>query len=103
MNVGFVFKAVWKLAVFRYDGFEFETVGDKWLHETDQEDEECKKPRKQAPSRQQQFKKGRVGITQSSTHSAVLLEKVFHSLWFRTTLADANEIKLAECDSVPVS
>ena len=46
MSLDFAFKALRKLAVFRYDGFEFEAIGDKWLHETDEEEEECKKPRK---------------------------------------------------------
>ena len=37
MNVDFALR---KLAIFRYDGFEFEAVSDKWLYETDEEEEE---------------------------------------------------------------
>ena len=86
MNIDFVFKALWKLVIFRYGGFEFKAVGDMWLHETDKVEEECKKSRKQAPTRA--LKKGGVGISDCSTHGALLLEKVFYCLWSRTTLAD---------------
>ena len=68
------------VAVFRYGRFESEAVGDKLLHETDEAEEECTKSRKQTPTRQQPFKKGRVGISESSTHSALFLEKVFCGL-----------------------
>ena len=102
LNIDFAFKALWKLAIFRYCGFEFEAVGAKWLHENNEEEEECKKPRKQAPTRQQPFKKGCIGISERSIHSALLLEKVFCSLWSRTTLADVNKIKASQCHSVPV-
>ena len=78
-------------------GFEFEAVGDKWLHEMDGEEEECTKPGKQTPTRQQLFKKGRVGISESSTHGALFLEKVFYGLQSRTTFADVNKIKSSEC------
>ena len=43
-------EALQKLAMFRYGGFEYEAVGGKWQHESGQE--ECKKPRKQALTRQ---------------------------------------------------
>ena len=74
-------------------GFEFEAVGDKWLHETNKEEEECMKPRKQTLTRQWLFKKGRVGISESSTHGALFLQKVLCSLWSRMTFADVNKIK----------
>ena len=76
MNIDFAFEALWKLAVFRYGRFEIKAVSDKWLHETNKEEEDCKKPKKQAGIRQQLFKKGRVGISESKTHGALLLEKV---------------------------
>ena len=102
LNVEFAFESLWKLAVFRYGGFEFEAVGDKCLHETDKEEEECKKPRKHAPTNQQPFKQGHVGVSKRSTHGALHLEKVFCGLWSRTTYADVNKIKASECHSVPV-
>ena len=77
MNIDFAFKALQKLGILRYGGFEFKAFGDKWLQETDEEEEECKKPRKQALPRQQQLKKGCICISKSSTHGALLLEKVF--------------------------
>ena len=87
MNVKFTFKALQKLAIFRYGGFEFKAVSDKWLNKTDEEEEECKKPRKQWP-----FKKRRVSFGESSTYGALLLEKVFCDLWSRKTLADVNKM-----------
>ena len=57
------------------------------------------KPRKQTPTRQQPFKKGCVGISESSTHGALLLEKVFFRFRSRTTFADVNEIKTFECSA----
>ena len=57
------------------------------------------KPRKQTPTKQQPFKKGRVGISKSSTHSALLLGKVFWGLRSRTTFADVNKIKSSECSA----
>ena len=77
MNIDFAFKALRKLAIFQYGGFEFEAVGDKWLHETDEVEKECSKPRKQTPIRQQPYRKGCIGISESSTQRALLLEKVF--------------------------
>ena len=71
MNIDFAFEALQKLAIFRYGGFEFEALSDKWLHKTDKE-EECKKPRKRALIRQQPIKKRRVSISKSSTHGALL-------------------------------
>ena len=58
-------------AIFLYGGFE--AVGDKWLHETSEDEEECTKPRKQTLTRQQPFKKGLVSISESSTHDALFL------------------------------
>ena len=58
----------------------FKAVGDKWLHETDEEEEECMKPRKQTPTREQPFKKGCVDVSESSAHGALFLEKVFCGL-----------------------
>ena len=69
------FEALRKLAILRHGGFEFEAVDDKWMHDTDEEEEEYNNPRTQAPTRQQPFKKGRVGVSESSTHGALLLEK----------------------------
>ena len=57
MNINFAFKVSQKLAIFGYGKFEFEAVSDKWLHETDEEEEECTKPRKQAPTKQQSSRK----------------------------------------------
>ena len=45
-----------------------------------EEEEECSKPRKQTPTRQQPFKKGRVRISESIRHGALFLEKVFCGL-----------------------
>ena len=41
MNINFAYKALQKLVIFRYGGFEV-TVSDKWLHKM-KEEEECKK------------------------------------------------------------
>ena len=80
MNINFAFEALRKLAIYRYGGFEFKAVCDKWLHKTAEKEEECTKQRKQTPTRQQPFKKGHIGISESSTHGALLLEKVFCGL-----------------------
>ena len=58
-----------------------------WWHETEEEEEECKKPRKLTLTRQQPFTKESVSvdISESSTHDAVLWVKVFCGLWSRTT------------------
>ena len=45
------------------------------------------KPRKQGLTRQQPFKKGRIGISENSTHCALFLEKVFCDLRAKTTVA----------------
>ena len=97
MNIDFAFKALQKLVIFRYGGFGF-TVSDKWLHKTEEE-EETKKT-----SRQQPFKKWRVGISKKAAHtvrccfwrkcSAVFDQNDF---W-----ADVNKIKASECHGVPV-
>ena len=92
MNIDFA----WKLyAIFQYGGFE--AVSDKWLHETDDEEDESAKPRKQTLTRQQTFKKGRIGI--SSTHGALFLEKMVCGFQSRTTFTDVNKIKLSECSA----
>ena len=62
-----------KLAIFRYGGFE--AADDKCLHETDEEEEECTKPRKQTPTRQQPFKKERVGISESQHTRCIVFGK----------------------------
>ena len=85
------------LAIFRYGRLRSEAVCDKWLHEINEEEEECTKPRKQTLTRQQPFKKGCIGISESSTHYALFLEKVFCSLRSRMTFADSNKIKSSEC------
>ena len=41
MHIDFAFKTLWKLAIFRYGGFKFEAISDKWVHKT-KEEEECK-------------------------------------------------------------
>ena len=64
-----------------------------------EEEEECTKPRKQTPTKQQPFKKGRLGISESSTHGALLLEKVFCGLQSRMTFTDVNKIKLSKCSA----
>ena len=43
MNIDVAFEALWNLAIFRYGGFEFEAVSDKWLYESDEEEGECTK------------------------------------------------------------
>ena len=75
MNIDFAFKAWRKSAIFTYGGFVNKAVSRKWLHGTEEEEEECKRPRKQAPSRHQPFKKWHVGISESSTHGALFLKK----------------------------
>ena len=97
MNISCAFKALRKLDIFQYGRFEFEAVCDKWLHETHEEEEECTEPRKRTPTRQQTFKKGRASISESSTHGALILEKVFCGLRLRTTFADVNKMKSPEC------
>ena len=47
MNIDMALEDLRKLVIFRYGGFEFKAVGNKWLHEMDEEEEECSKPRKQ--------------------------------------------------------
>ena len=44
-------RTLWKVAIFLYGRFEFKAVGIRWLHETDKEEEECTKPRKQTPTK----------------------------------------------------
>ena len=55
MNIDFAFEAQRKLAIFTYGGFVNKAVGSKWLHGTEEEEEEWKRPRKQAPTRHQPF------------------------------------------------
>ena len=57
------------------------------------------KPKKQTPTRQQPLKKGREGISKSSTHGALFLEKMFCGLRSRMTFADVNKIKSSECSA----
>ena len=81
MNINFAFEAKRKLAIFTYGGFVNKVVVSKWLHGTE---EECKRSRKQAPTRHKPFKKWHVGISESSTHGALLLKKfctVFYPEW----------------------
>ena len=87
-----------KLAIFSYGGFEFEAVCDKCLHKTDEKEKECTKPRRQTPTRQQPFKKGHIGTSESSTHGALFLEKVFCGLRLRTTFVDVNKIKSSDSE-----
>ena len=87
------------LAIFLYGGFEFKAVGGLWLHETDEEEKDSTKPRKQDPTRQQPFKKEHVGINKSNIYGALFLEKVFCGLRSRTTFADVNKIKSSECSA----
>ena len=69
------------------------------MHKTDEEEEECTKAKKQTPTRQHPFKKGCVGISGSSTHGVLYLEKVFCGLRSRTASADVNKIKSSECSA----
>ena len=57
MNIDFAFEAEQKLAICTYGGFVNKAVGSKWLHGAKEEKEECKRSRKQAPTRHQPFKK----------------------------------------------
>ena len=103
MNIDVAFEALWNLAIFRYGGFEFKAVSDKWLHDTDEVEEEYTKSRKQTLTRQQLFKKGCVYIAEAAhTVGALLVKKVFCGLRLRTTSADVNKIKVPECHSVPL-
>ena len=101
MNIDFCIETLWKLAIFLHGRFEFKAVGDKWLHETNKEEEECTKPRKHTPTRQKPFKKGGICISEGSTHGALFLEKVFYGLQSKTTFADVKKIKWSKC-SAPV-
>ena len=69
------------------------------MHKASEGDQECMKPMKQIPTRQQPFKKGRTGISESSTFGALFLEKAFCDLGSRTTFVDVNKIKLSECSA----
>ena len=42
LNIDFAFKALQKLAIFRYGGYESEAVSDKWLYETKEEEGESR-------------------------------------------------------------
>ena len=52
------------------------------------------KPGKQTMTRQQPLKRGRVGISESSTCGALLLEKVFCDHQLRTTFTDVKRNKV---------
>ena len=68
----------------------------------DGEEEECKKQRTLDLTRQQPFTKEcvNVDISKSSTHSALLWEKVFCGLLSKMTSADVHKIKVSSCHSV---
>ena len=87
MNIDFALETLWMLALFRYGGFEFKAVGDKWLHETDTEEENAR-------NQGNKF--------WPDNNSSLLYEKIFCGLWSRMTSADVNKIKVSECHSVPV-
>ena len=42
---------------------------------------------------------GHVGISESSTHGSLFLEKMFCGLQSRTTFGDVNKIKSSECSA----
>ena len=73
VNIDFYIQSFTKVSHLLIWRVWIEAVGDKWQHETNEEEEECTKLQKQTPTRQQQFKKGRMGINKSSTHGALLL------------------------------
>ena len=101
MNIDFAFKALHKLAIFRYDGFEFKAVSDKWLHEAKEEEEECK----ETSSNQTTTIRERMRWHQQKQHTwCIFWGKVFCGLWSRVTLADVNKIEVSkyECHSVPM-
>ena len=60
-------------------GFEIKAVSDKWFHKTDEEEEECTKPKQQVPTKQP-FNKGHLGISESSTRCIAFGESVLRSL-----------------------
>ena len=99
MNSDFAFEALRKLTIFRHGGFEF-TVSDKWLHKT-KEEEECKKPRKQAPITQQLLKKGYVGISKSCTLGGLFWREC-SAIFGKNDLSRCNKIMPFKCPSVPV-
>ena len=100
MNMDFAFKALQIIAIFRYGRFEFEAVSDKWLHETSEEEGDCRKPRKRAPTRQQPVKKGR--ISESSTCCIAFGESVLGSLSQNYFRCRQNKAAQVYCHSVPV-
>ena len=61
--------------------FEYEAVGEKWLHETDKEEEECTKPRKQTPARQPPFKRGRCLMLFCFDWLGVGPQKIWSKIW----------------------
>ena len=63
------------------------------------EEEECTKSKKQTPTRQQPFKKGRISIIENITHDALFLEEVFCALRLGMTFADVNKIKSSKCSA----
>ena len=79
-------------------GFEYKAVSDKWLHETDKEEEESMKPRKQTPTRQQPFKKWHFGIREIGIYSALFLESLLLSS-IENDLNDVNKMKSSECSA----
>ena len=97
MNINFAYKALQKLVIFRYGGFEV-TVSDKWLHKT-KEKEECKKTSSDQSTAVQEM----ACPHQQKLHTWCVAfgESVLQSLT-RTTWADVNKIKVSECHSLPV-
>ena len=102
MNINFAFKALRKLAIFWYGGFEYETLGlavmawPSWLPVATRN--------RQRGGRMQETRETNSDETttvqertcqhqRSSTHGALLFEKVLWGLWSRTTWADVNKIK----------
>ena len=98
MNIEFAFEPLRKLAIFWYGKFEFEAVGDKWLHETNEEEEECTKPRKPTVTRQQPFKKGHIVIRKRHTQCVAFGESVLRSS-IKNGFCRLNKIKLSECSA----
>ena len=76
MIIDSAFKALWKLAIFRYGGFGFEAPGE--------EEEECMNPRKQAPTRKQLFKK--------DSSASAKAAHVVHCFWRKCSAVFSREL-----------
>ena len=81
-----------------HGGFEFEAVSDKWLHETDEEEEECTKPRTNSDQTRTVSERMHQHQQKQHTWCIVFGESVLQSS-IQNNFADVNKIKSSECSA----